>query len=344
MRDARGEPARGQRARRRRRGARLKARVRRADEPGAIDEAARVLREGGLVAFPTETVYGLGADALDVRAVARVFEAKNRPSFDPLIVHVPDTAALTRVAVPDARVAGLAARFWPGPLSLVLRRQPAVPDLVTAGLETVAVRVPDHPAAIALLRAAATPVAAPSANPFGYVSPTTAEHVIDQLGDRVDLVLDGGPCRVGLESTILALLADTPLVLRPGGVTREELEQALGREIGVAPSTDKPIAPGQLSRHYATRTPLKILAGPAGPAPAARVGLLAMRASREDLGYAAVEVLAPDGSLASAAQSLFAALRRLDALSLDLLVAEPCPEEGLGRAIMDRLRRCAARA
>jgi L-threonylcarbamoyladenylate synthase len=275
--------------------------------------------------------------------VTRVFEAKARPSFDPLIVHVPDPAAISRAAVPDPRVDALAARFWPGPLSLVLRRQPAVPDLVTAGLETVAVRVPDHPAAIALLRAAGTPVAAPSANPFGYVSPTTAAHVIDQLGDRVDVVLDGGPCRVGLESTILSLLAATPLILRPGGVSREDLEQALGHPIAFATSADKPIAPGQLSRHYATRTPLQILEGCAGPSPGGRVGLLAFFENPHGPSYAAVEVLAPDGDLTTAAQSLFAALRRLDALSLDLLLAEPCREEGLGRAIMDRLRRCAAR-
>jgi L-threonylcarbamoyladenylate synthase len=344
VRHARGEPAGGKRPRRRRRGGDLKARARRADEPGAVDEAARLLREGGLVAFPTETVYGLGANALDVRAVARVFEAKARPSFDPLIVHVSSAAALPRVAVPEPRAEELAARFWPGPLSLVLPRQPAVPDLVTAGLDSVAVRVPDHPAALALLRAADRPVAAPSANPFGYVSPTTVDHVLDQLGDRVDLVLDGGPCRVGVESTILALLTDTPTLLRPGGVTKEQLEDALGREIAVTPPTDKPIAPGQLSRHYATRTPLRILDGPAGPAPAARVGLLAQQGSRDDLGYAAVEILAPDGQVTTAAQNLFAALRRLDALSLDLLLAEPCREEGLGRAIMDRLRRCAARA
>jgi L-threonylcarbamoyladenylate synthase len=258
-------------------------------------------------------------------------------------VHLAEPAGLAGVAVPDARAEAIGARFWPGPLTIVLPRQPAVPDLVTAGLDSVAVRVPDHDAARALLRAAGTPVAAPSANPFGFVSPTTAEHVVDQLGERVDLVLDGGPCRVGVESTILALHTDTPTLLRPGGVTKEELEEALGREIIVAPSTDKPIAPGQLSRHYATRTPLRILDGPAGPAPAARVGLLALEGSREDLGYAAVEVLASDGRLTTAAQNLFAALRRLDALSLGLILAEPCREEGLGRAIMDRLRRCAAR-
>jgi len=300
------------------------------------------LREGGLVAFPTETVYGLGANALDPHAIARVFAVKGRPTFDPLIVHLPDRAALSQVAVADARAEALAERFWPGPLTLVLPRRPGVPDLVTAGLDTVGVRVPDHPAARALLRAAATPVAAPSANPFGYVSPTTAAHVVDLLGDRVDLVLDGGPCRVGLESTIVAPSLEPPRLLRPGGVSREDLEAALGCALVVASSTDRPTAPGQLSRHYATRTPLRLLDGPAGPPPSGRVGLLAFRETKA-AGYAAVEVLAPDGNPATAAAHLFASLRRLDALGLDLLVAEPCPEEGLGRAIMDRLRRCSAR-
>jgi L-threonylcarbamoyladenylate synthase len=296
------------------------------------------------VAFPTETVYGLGADALNPRAVARIFEAKARPSFDPLIVHLPDAAQVARVAVPDARAEALAARFWPGPLSLVLPRLPVVPDLVTAGLETVAVRVPDHPAALALLRAADTPVAAPSANPFGYVSPTTVEHVLDQLAEKVDLVLDGGPCRVGLESTVLSLLPGNPVLLRPGGVSREALEEALGRAVDVATSKERPVAPGQLSRHYATRTPLKILEGRAGPAPGGGIGLLAFRENPQATGYAAVEILSPDGEMTGAAQNLFAALRRLDALRLELILAEPCREEGLGRAILDRLRRCAARA
>jgi L-threonylcarbamoyladenylate synthase len=300
------------------------------------------------VAFPTETVYGLGASAFDPRAVARVFEAKARPSFDPLIVHVAragEVARLARVALREgARVALLAERFWPGPLTLVLPRQATVPDLVTAGLDTVGVRVPDHAAARALIDAAGTPLAAPSANPFGYVSPTRAEHVLAQLGERVDLVLDGGPCRVGLESTILSLLSERPIILRPGGVTREELEEVLGGPIETAGPVQLPLAPGQLVRHYATRTPLRILDAPAGMAPAAplRVGLLAAR-SQGPGGYSAVEVLAGDGRPATAAANLFAALRRLDALGLDLLLAEPWPEDGLGRAIMDRLRRCAAR-
>jgi L-threonylcarbamoyladenylate synthase len=299
------------------------------------------------VAFPTETVYGLGADAFNPQAVARVFEVKARPAFDPLIVHLPAAVALTRAsAADDPRIAHLARRFWPGPLTLVVRRRPEVPDLVTAGLETVGVRVPDHPAALALIRAAGTPLAAPSANPFGYVSPTRAEHVLAQLGDRIDLVLDGGPCRVGLESTILSLAADPPVLLRPGGVTREDLEAALGRAVRVASPEERTAAPGGSPRHYATGTPLRILRGRAGAAPAGtgRVGLLAFgpRPDATATGYAAVEVLAPDGRTTTAAANLFAALRRLDAADLSLLLAEPCPEHGLGRAIMDRLRRAAA--
>jgi L-threonylcarbamoyladenylate synthase len=317
-----------------------------AHEPAAIDEAAAVLRRGGLVAFPTETVYGLGADAFNPRAVARVFEVKARPSFDPLIVHLADAADLGRVSpTNDARVSALAARFWPGPLTLVLPRSPEVPDLVTSGLDSVGVRVPAHPAAHALIAAAGTPVAAPSANPFGYVSPTTAAHVAELLGRAVDLVLDGGPCRVGVESTILSVTGEPPVILRPGGIPREALEEALGLRLHVADRRSRPLAPGQLDKHYATQTPLRILPGQAGHAPddAGRVGLLAWRSVGAG-GYAATEVLAPDGSPESAAARLFAALRRLDGAGLDLILAEPCDEAGLGHAIMDRLRRAAGLA
>jgi L-threonylcarbamoyladenylate synthase len=322
----------------------VSARVLPAADPASIAEAAAVIRRGGLVAFPTETVYGLGANAFDARAVARVFEAKARPSFDPLIVHLASADDLPRVAqAADPRVPRLAARFWPGPLTLVLPRVAELPEIVTSGLDTVAVRVPAHPAAHALLLEAGTPIAAPSANPFGYVSPTTAAHVVERLGDALDVVLDGGPCRVGVESTILSLCADPPLVLRPGGLPREELEAALGEPLAVAPLAERPLAPGQLPQHYATRTPLRILDGAAEPpADGGRVGLLAF-ARRPASGFAAVEVLAEDGSLTTAAARLFAALRRLDALSLDLILAERCPETGLGLAIMDRLRRAAAR-
>jgi L-threonylcarbamoyladenylate synthase len=320
-----------------------------ANDPAAIAQAAAIVRRGGLVAFPTETVYGLGANALDAEAVARIFAAKARPTFDPLIVHLADGSWLGRAVRETPPAADiLAARFWPGPLTLVLPKARVVPDLVTAGLDTVGVRVPDHPAARALLHATDFPIAAPSANLFGCVSPTTAAHVVEQLGDRVDAVLDGGPCRVGVESTIVSFALGSPVVLRPGGVTREEVEEALGRPVGLLRDharDDTPlVAPGQLERHYATRTPLRLLSGRAEtPGSGSRVGLLAFALGCAP-GFAAVEVLAPDGQPATAAANLFAALRRLDARGLDLLLAEPCSEEGLGSAIMDRLRRCAAGA
>jgi len=327
----------------------VSGRLRPADDPASIDEGARLLREGGVVAFPTETVYGLGANAFDATAVARVFEVKARPSFDPLIVHLAAAADLDRVSTSDdPRAQRLAARFWPGPLTLVLPRRPELPEIVTAGLDTVGVRVPGHAAARELIRRAGTPVAAPSANPFGYVSPTTAVHVAELLGDGVDLILDGGPCRVGLESSIVALVSGTPTLLRPGGVAREEIEEALGAPLAEASApAERPLAPGQLARHYSTRTPVRILSGEAGPCPpdaGARVGLLAWGDAPGREGYAAVEILAPDGQAGTAAAGLFAALRRLDALGLDTILAEPCDEGGLGLAIMDRLRRCAARS
>jgi L-threonylcarbamoyladenylate synthase len=320
-------------------------RVLRADDVGALGEAARALRAGGLVAFPTETVYGLGGDAFDARAVARIFEAKRRPAFDPLIVHLAEASWLPSVAASlPLATEKLAARFWPGPLTLVLPRAESVPDIVTSGLPSVGVRVPDHPAALALITAAGTPVAAPSANPFGYVSPTTAAHVAELLGDAVDLILDGGPCRVGVESTIVSLLEQPPALLRPGGVPREEIEELLGQRLRVVPSSDRPQAPGQLTRHYATSTPLAVLGvgQPAVPVGGGRVGLLARQQRPAEGDFAAVEVLAPDGQPRSAAANFFAALRRLDGRGLDLILAEPWPEQGLGLAIMDRLRRCAA--
>ena len=297
------------------------------------------------MAFPTETVYGLGANAFDARAVARVFEVKARPSFDPLIVHLAEAASLDWVAVADdARIEALAARFWPGPLTLVLRRRPELPDIVTAGLDTVGVRVPAHPAARALIAAAGTPLAAPSANPFGYVSPTTAAHVAELLGDAVELVLDGGPCRVGLESTILSLAGD-PVILRPGGLPREALEDALGTRLAVAapqrPAARARPAPAALRDAHAARDPRPEGEGrPRRPRSAsacsrrARRTRRASRRSRCSRRTARVE---------TAAARLFAALRRLDALGLDRILAEPCAETGLGHAIMDRLRRAAAR-
>lgn len=316
-----------------------------ASDPESIRFAAEIIRGGGLVAFPTETVYGLGANALNPDAVARIFEVKQRPSFDPLIVHIATRAALDRlvetISLGDHRLMDV---FWPGPLTLVLPKREIVPDIVTAGLSTVAIRMPAHPVAQALIREAGVPIAAPSANPFGYVSPTCAQHVLDGLGDHVDLILDGGPCQIGVESTIVSMVGTWTELLRPGSVTLAELREVIGPVVRAAASQTV-VAPGQLPRHYATRTPVTILAAQ-GVRPVVhgheRAGLLAMSPlGQADERFCAIEVLSAAGDLREAARHLFAALRRLDTLGLDRLYAEPCDEQGLGLAIMDRLRRCA---
>jgi L-threonylcarbamoyladenylate synthase len=308
-----------------------------------VAEAAAVLRAGGLVAFPTETVYGLGANALDARAAARVFEAKARPAFDPLITHLADAAALGDLVgpVPPA-VAALAGRFWPGPLTLLVARPAAIPPIVTSGLDTMAVRVPDHPVARAVIAGAGVPVAAPSANRFGQLSPTRAGHVVAGLGAAVDLVLDGGPTRCGIESTIVDARSGRPVVLRLGALPLEALVEVVGPVEVRSGASGRPTAPGTLAAHYAPRTPLRVVrrSDPA-PAGAGRRGYLALR-DRPDDGYAAVEVLAPDGDLTTAAARLFDALHRLDAAGVTEILAEEVPEVGLGRAVNDRLRRAAA--
>jgi L-threonylcarbamoyladenylate synthase len=313
----------------------------------SIRLAGKVIRTGGLVAFPTETVYGLGCDAMNPVAAAKVFEAKQRPQFDPLIVHIADRSQLDAVVTSQPPLAQkLMDAFWPGPLTIVLPKQSVIPDLVTAGLPTVAVRMPSHPVAQALIREAGTPIAAPSANPFGYVSPTTAQHVSDGLGSKVDLILDGGPCPVGVESTVVSLIGSQPELLRPGSISLEQLTAIIGPVHCRASDHDKPIAPGQLTRHYATLTPLTILDSPVTQTvlePGERAGLLLISPPGEhEHRFAAVEVLSPASDMREAARNLFAALRRLDALQLDRIYAEPCKEVGLGMAIMDRLRRCAA--
>jgi len=315
------------------------------NNPYAIRTAVEALRAGELVAFPTETVYGLGANALDERAVARIFAVKNRPHFDPLIVHVFDEEAVPQYATDvDQRAVALMGRFWPGPLTLVLRKQPIIPDLVTAGFDTVALRVPSHPVARALLKEVHLPIAAPSANPFGYVSPTTAEHVQDMLGDAIGLILDGGPCAVGVESTVCALAEEQAVILRPGGVSVEEVEAVIGPvTVGQSPQPDRR-SPGTLPSHYAPRVPLFLIAcGAPLPRPAAgeRTGLLLLQPRLVE-GYATVEYLSQGGNLIEAAANLFAALRRLDSAGLDRVIVESVPECGIGRAIMDRLRRAAA--
>jgi L-threonylcarbamoyladenylate synthase len=316
-------------------------------DPQAISTAAALLRAGKVVAFPTETVYGLGANALDERAVAQVFAIKNRPHFDPLIVHVADQEAVVLYATDiDERAKVLMERFWPGPLTLVLRKKPNIPDLVTAGLDTVALRVPSHPVALALLRAAQVPIAAPSANPFGYVSPTTALHVQELLGKAIPLILDGGPCTVGVESTVCALTEPQAVILRPGGVAIEDIEAIIGSVALASPGQADARSPGTLRSHYAPHVRLCLLA-PGESIPRGgeneRVGLLLLQPHPDVIGYAVTEVLSQDGNLTEAAANLFAALRRLDAARLDRVIVEPVPEHGLGRAIMDRLRRAATR-
>jgi L-threonylcarbamoyladenylate synthase len=319
------------------------AKIADASDVGAINEAAEIIRGGGLVAFPTETVYGLGADAGNALAVARIFAVKARPRIDPIIVHVADRESARRYGKFPESAQMIMERFWPGPLTLVVDRSSSVPPIVTAGLETVAIRVPAHPAALALIREAGCGIAAPSANPFGYVSPTEARHVTEQLGDAVDLILDGGPCKIGLESTILSLVGPRPCVLRTGGTAIEELESMLGRLDVLTGAPRRPQAPGQLKRHYATKTRLEIAEERTeGLKPHEKVGLLCLVPPENSRKYAVVEALSPSGNLQEAAANLFRALRRLDTLSLDRIIARPLQEEGLGVAIMDRLRRCSA--
>lgn len=317
-----------------------------ADVTTDVDRAASVLRGGGLVAFATETVYGLGADAENVTAVARVFEAKGRPRFDPLIVHIADAGDAARFVREWPSIAGqLAERYWPGPLTLVLPKSSRAPDLVTAGLPNVALRVPGHPLARDFIRRSGRAVAAPSANRFGQVSPTTAAHVLDQLSDRIDLVLDGGPCRVGVESTVIDLTGPLARILRPGGVTREELSKVLGYELPLANQTIEAgiaaAAPGMLRQHYAPRTPVELVPSLDG-APASRSTAVLGFQRVPDGRWRAVEVLSETGDLREAAARFFAALRRLDACGADRILAAPFPDVGLGLALNDRLRRAAA--
>ena len=314
-------------------------------DAAAVAKAARCLAEGGLVAFPTETVYGLGADATQAQAVAAIYEAKGRPSFNPLIAHVADLAAARQIARFDATALGLAEAFWPGPLTLVLPKTVRCPvaELATAGLDTVAIRVPAHPVARALLQAFGGAVVAPSANLSGHVSPTTAAHVAADLSGRVDLILDGGAVDVGVESTILACL-DAPMLLRPGGLPREEIERVLGRALQRLPEDSanddaQPLAPGMLASHYAPRTPVRLNAVGIDPDEA----LLAFGLPEVTGAHAAKAVLnlSPTGDLAEAAVNLFGYLRMLDAKSARAIAVMPVPHHGLGEAINDRLRRAA---
>lgn len=328
-----------------------------------VAEAAELLRRGGLVAFPTETVYGLGADACDDRALAGIFEAKGRPRFNPLICHVPDLDAALRLARFSEVGRRLAEAFWPGPLTLVGRRRwrslgpdpidgaPQIGDLATAGLDTVGLRAPDHPLAQALLTAFGRPIAGPSANPSGKLSPTRAEHVLDGLGGRIDAVLDGGPSEVGVESTIVLATEDETALLRPGGVSLEAIEDHLGGKISVRAgraspdggrSNLRPTAPGQLESHYAPNARLRLNAR----SPRAGEAWLGFGPDPAEAAEAVASLnLSTTGDLRAAAAALFASLRRLDAALTcadSVIAAAPIPMFGLGLAINDRLSRAAA--
>lgn len=347
----------------------MKTRVLKTDplrpDAAVIDEAARIIAAGGLVAFPTETVYGLGADALNGRAVRGIFAAKGRPADNPLIVHVAEPAQLPEVAqhVPEA-VDALARHFWPGPLTVVVPRRPEVPDEVTAGLDTVAVRVPDHAVALALIRRSGRPLAAPSANRSGRPSPTEARHVWEDLQGRIDLIIDGGPCGIGLESTVLDLTASRPVILRPGAVTPEDLAPVIGpvdvdpRAEGLAggePGAGGPVrSPGMKYRHYAPRTPCVLYEGPPEAVAEAvavrlreerargrRVGLLATAESAGRWEADAVRIAGARSAPETIARSLYRCLRELDEAGVDLIIMEGIEPAGLGAAIMNRMRRAA---
>ncbi len=301
--------------------------------PKTLQTAAETLLQGQLVAFPTETVYGLGANALDPMAVAKIFSLKNRPTFDPLIVHVASLAMAESLCFFNETAYALANKHWPGPLTLVLPKKPIVPDLVCAGLDTVAIRIPRHSIAQQLLQAAGIPIAAPSANPFGRLSPTTAKHVEDGFLDSSLMILDGGPTPIGLESTIVGFDDGKVIIYRLGGLSPEQLN------FSATVSQNHPVFPGSLPQHYAPRNPLKIVEKNTLSDPNLRTGLLAFSTWASTSGYEISEILSPNGHLEEAASRLFACLHRLDRAPIDQIFAEEPPHEGLGFAILDRLKR-----
>jgi L-threonylcarbamoyladenylate synthase len=307
-----------------------------------IAKAKALLEQGQVVAIPTETVYGLAANALNTQAITTIFEVKNRPAFDPLIVHISSIDAMTLYAnsIPE-KALKLAEIFWPGPLTLLLEKKALIPDLVTSGMNTVGLRCPDHPITSALLKQLDFPLAAPSANPFGYVSPTTPEHVSDQLGTKIPFILDGGPCRVGLESTIVGFEDGVTTIYRIGGLSVEYIEKVIGKVALQPYSTSNPKTPGQLKSHYAPRK--KVILGNLEELlqhyPAHAAGLLSFTKNYHSPHQF---VLAPSGKMEEAAQNLFTALRAFDRMPIDVVLAELVPDHGLGRAINDRLRRAAA--
>lgn len=310
-----------------------------------IKAAASVIKTGGIVAFPTETVYGLGADGLNPIAVAKIFEVKKRPSFNPLILHIAEKEQLKKFAVyNDYRIDSLTKIFWPGPLTLVLPKTDAVPDIVTAGNATVAVRMPNHNVALELIKQSGVPIAAPSANKFGHLSPTDAQHVVKSLGNKVDIILDGGKCAVGVESTIIELADNEIYLLRPGGLSKEDIEKVIGKiKLGKI-DPQKPNAPGQLPFHYATSVHLdflneKTIKKYSGN----KIGVLFFKEAKSNSNFIVAKILSGTGDLKEAAANLFRFLHDLEKENLDVILVEPVKEEGLGLAIMDRLKRAVAK-
>ncbi len=309
-----------------------------------IDTAKEFLDKAGLVGIPTETVYGLAANALDKHAVLRIFEAKNRPKFDPLIIHIADIEELGKYAFAENTLMDIASKVWPGPLTLLLNRKEIVPDIVTSGLEKVAIRIPNHPLTLDLLKSIDYPLAAPSANPFGYISPTRASHVFDQLGEKIDYILDGGPCSVGLESTIIGMENGLLKIYRNGGLALEEIQKLYSGDIEiVAQSASDPLAPGMLKKHY---SPNKIVRNFSDfeklHQKTDSIGFMKFSQVSRDISAEKQFVLSKSADLNEASQRLFEGLRYLDKLDIDIIYLENVPNIGLGLAINDRIKRAAA--
>lgn len=310
-----------------------------------INKAAEIIRGGGLVAFPTETVYGLGADGLNPVAVAKIFEVKNRPTFNPLILHIESEERLHTVCeIPNDKVFELINEFWPGPLTLVLPKKQNVPAIVTGGLDTVAVRMPNNSIALELIKISDAPIAAPSANLFGQLSPTRAVHVEKQLGDKIDMILDGGKCRIGIESTILLIEKDEVTVLRHGGIPVESIREVIG-EINLFPKKSvRPNSPGQLPFHYSPLTPILMLTlENIEKHKNEKIGAIFFKGNFSKFNFAREIILSASGSLSEAAANLFSTLHKLDDLQLDCILIEPFPLEGLGVALMDRIQKAVAK-
>ncbi|MGD8780664.1 MAG: L-threonylcarbamoyladenylate synthase [Ignavibacteria bacterium] len=306
-----------------------------------IHYAAELIKTGELVAFPTETVYGLGADGLNPIAVAKIFEAKNRPSFNPLILHVSTIDQLDNICIiDDDRIQNLITEFWPGPLTLVIPKKEIVPEIVTAGNKTVAVRMPNHPVALSLINKAKTPIAAPSANKFGMLSPTSAKHVEKQLKDRIKLILNGGESNIGLESTIIEINEKEINLLRPGGLPLEKIEEVIGEIKQKSSFNHVPNSPGQLPFHYSTNVPLQIINEKTfDTLKNKKVGLLVLKENKYEFDFSEVKVLSQKGDLREASANLFKYMHELDSLDLDLILVEPVNKTGLGKAVMDRLEK-----